>query len=224
MRILSLSMLILLTTISHTMIIKDPKIQPPKEGESVSQKIMPPYNPYSIYVPTKELLSKLPADRVMDIAASAYAASYYNKALYFYQNAVQIFPDQPRIVSWAMYEIGFIYFNKRQKTKALDYFDKVIQIDNAPTTAQSLARMMAARIRNEKEYKTFQKQDDIVFLEDKKARSILDKQIAREERATEKIQRQLAKERKRREKEERKALKQAEKEANQRAKEEAKKA
>ena len=94
----------------------------------------------------------------------------------------------------------------------MEYFDKVLQLNNAPSTVQNLARVMASRIRNKKEFDVLKKQEDVVFLADKKARSTLDKQIAKEEKTAEKLQRQLSKERKKREKEEKELLKKAKKE------------
>ncbi|MGL4676539.1 MAG: hypothetical protein ACRCWI_02585 [Brevinema sp.] len=197
---------------SYTMMIKDSKTSIPKQ-ESISSTydIVPPYNPYSLYVPSKEALQKLPPERVLDMGASAYSANFYKKSLYFYTNAAEIFIKDPKIIAWAMYEAGFIYANKRQYSHALTYFDQILNLRGAPTTVQNLARMMSARIRNRKEYKVVMKQEDLVFLADKKAQSLLDKQIAKEERVAEKTQRQMAKERKRREKEEKRLLKEAEK-------------
>ena len=212
-----------IATPSNAMIVKDPKIKPPKEGEVVDTEILPPYNPYSMYVPSKDILKQLPADRVLDIAATAYAANFLTKSIYFYTNAIEIFAKDTKTVAWANYEVGFIYFKKNKQKSALEYFDKVLQLNNAPTTVQNLARMMASRIRNEKEFKTLNKQEDVVFLADKKARSVLDKQIAKEEKTAEKLQRQLSKERKTREKEEIRLLKEAEKEKERLAKEEVKK-
>ena len=207
----------------NAMIVKDPKIKPPKEGEIANTEILPPYNPLSLYVPSKDILKQLPADRVLDIAATAYAANFLTKSIYFYTNAIDIFANDAKTVAWANYEVGFIYFKKKQRKLALEYLDKVLQLNNAPTTVQNLARMMSSRIRNEKEFDTLNKQEDVVFLADKKARSVLDKQIAKEEKTAEKLQRQLSKERKIREKEEIRLLKDAEKEKQRLAKEEAKK-
>lgn len=212
---LVLMIVTVLWTISDTysMIIKDPKIKPPKDEKVVSQEIMAPYKPYSLYVPSTNILAQLSPDRVLDLGATAYAANFPTKAIYFYTNAAVLFSENARIVAWANYETGFIYLNRRQKKKALEYFDKVIQMRNAPTTTQNLAKMMATRVRNEKEFKILQKQEDVLFLADQKAQSILNKQIAKEERIAEKSQRELTKERKRREKEEKRLLKEAEKKA-----------
>ena len=207
----------------NAMIVKDPKMKPPKEGEPASTEILPPYNPYSLYVPSKDVLKQLPVDRVLDIAATAYAANFLTKSIYFYTNAIDIFAKDAKTVAWANYEVGFIYFKKNQKKLALDHFDKVLQLKNAPAVVQNLARMMSSRIRNKKEFDTLKKQEDVLFLADKKARSVLDKQIAKEEKTAEKLQRELSKERKTREKEEIRILKEAEKEKQRLAKEEAKK-
>ena len=207
----------------NAMIVKDPKMKPPKEGEPVNTEILPPYNPYSLYVPSKDILKQLPVDRVLDIAATAYAANFLTKSIYFYTNAIDIFAKDAKTVAWANYEVGFIYFKKNQKKLALEHFDKVLQLKNAPAVVQNLARMMSSRIRNKKEFDTLKKQEDVLFLADKKARSVLDKQIAKEEKTAEKLQRQLSKERKVREKEELRLLKESEKEKKRLAKEEAKK-
>ena len=207
----------------NAMIVKDPKMKAPTEGEVANTEVLPPYNPYSLYVPSKDILKQLPVDRVLDIAATAYAANFLTKSIYFYTNAIDIFANDTKTVAWANYEVGFIYFKKNQRKLALEYFDKVLQLNNAPTTVQNLARMMASRVRNKKEFDTLNKQEDVIFLADKKARSVLDKQIAKEEKTAEKLQRQLSKERKTREKEERRLLKDAEKEKQRFAKEEAKK-
>ena len=196
----------------NAMIVKDPTIKPPKKGEVITKEILPPYNPYSLYVPSKNILKQLPTDRVLDIAAAAYAVNFLTKSIYFYTNAIEIFSNDIGTVAWATYETGFIYFQKKQLKLALEYFDKVLQLNNAPSTVQNLARVMASRIRNKKEFDVLKKQEDVVFLADKKARSTLDKQIAKEEKAAEKLQRQLSKERKKREKEEKKLLKKAKKE------------
>ncbi|MGL5956927.1 MAG: hypothetical protein ACRC0X_10100 [Brevinema sp.] len=197
---------------SHTMMVKDSKTLIPEQNIPLSTyDIMPPYNPYSIYVPSEEILRQLPADRVLDMGATAYSANFYNKSLYFYTNAIDIFANNPTAVAWASYEAGFIYFNRRKYNQALAYFDQILNLRGAPTTVQNLARMMTARIRNRKEYKTLIKQEDIVFLADKKAQSVLNKQISKEERVAEKIQREMTKERKRREKEEKRLLKETEK-------------
>ena len=212
MYIFNLLVLLFFTTTSHTMIIKDPKMEAPETEEKTSSyDIMPPYNPYSIYVPSKDILSQLSANRVMDMAASAYAINYSGKALYFYTNVIDIFKSDTAAVAWANYEAGFIHYNKNQDKKALEYFDAILQLKGAPTTTQSLAKMIANRIRNPKEFKVFKKQEDIIFLADRKAKSFLDKQIAREEKVAAKNQRALAKERKKREKEEQQAIKDAEK-------------
>ena len=207
----------------NAMIVKDPKMKPPKEGEPANTEILAPYNPYSLYVPSKDILKQLPVDRVLDIAATAYAANFLTKSIYFYTNAIDIFAKDAKTVAWANYEVGFIYFKKNQKKLALEYFDKVLQLKNAPVIVQNLARMMSSRIRNKKEFDTLKKQEDVLFLADKKARSVLDKQIAKEEKTAEKLQRELSKERKTREKEEIRILKEAEKEKQRLAKEEAKK-
>ena len=207
----------------NAMIVKDPKMKPPKEGEPANTEILPPYNPYSLYVPSKDVLKQLPVDRVLDIAATAYAANFLTKSIYFYTNAIDIFAKDAKTVAWANYEVGFIYFKKNQKKLALEHFDKVLQLKNAPAVVQNLARMMSSRIRNKKEFDTLKKQEDVLFLADKKARSVLDKQIAKEEKTAEKLQRELSKERKTREKEEIRILKEAEKEKQRLAKEEAKK-
>ena len=207
----------------NAMIVKDPKMKPPKEGEPANTEILPPYNPYSLYVPSKDVLEQLPVDRVLDIAATAYAANFLTKSIYFYTNAIDIFAKDAKTVAWANYEVGFIYFKKNQKKLALEHFDKVLQLKNAPAVVQNLARMMSSRIRNKKEFDTLKKQEDVLFLADKKARSVLDKQIAKEEKTAEKLQRELSKERKTREKEEIRILKEAEKEKQRLAKEEAKK-
>ena len=207
----------------NAMIVKDPKMKAPKEGVAANTEILPPYNPYSIYVPSKDILKQLPADRVLDIAATAYAANFLTKSIYFYTNAIEIFAKDAKTVAWANYEVGFVYFKKNQQKLALEYFDNVLQLNNAPATVQNLARMMSSRIRNKKEFNILRKQEDVVFLADKKARSVLDKQIAKEEKTAEKLQRQLSKERKIREKEEIRLLKDAEKEKQRLAKEEAKK-
>ncbi len=217
-----LLVLLLITLPLNAMIIKDPKVNIPEGTKAGSYDILPTYNPYSIYVPSRSTLEQLSATRVLDLGASAYAANFPKKAIYFYTNAIDIFSGDGATVAWATYETGFIYYNKRQYKKALEYFDKVDEVRGAPSTAQNLAKMMTARLRNQKEYNTLQKQEDVVFLADKKAQSVLDKQIAKEERNAEKLQRELAKERKRREKEEAKLLKDAEKAEKARLKEEAK--
>ncbi len=217
-----LLVLLLITLPLNAMIIKDPKVNIPEGAKAGSYDILPTYNPYSVHVPSKSVLSQLSATRVLDLGATAYAANFPKKALYFYTNAIDIFSSDGTTVAWATYEAGFIYYNKRQNKKALEYFDRVDEIRGAPSTVQNLAKMMSARLRNQKEYVTLVKQEDIVFLADKKAQSVLNKQIAKEERNAEKLQQELAKERKKREKEERRLQKEAEKAEKARLKEEAK--
>ncbi len=219
---IKLLVLLLIYMPVNAMIVKDPKIEIPESKKANSHDILPTYNPYSIYVPSKNVLSQLPADRVLDLGATAYTANFSKKAIYFYTNAIDIFSKDATTVAWATYETAFIYFNTRQNAKALEYFDRVLEVRGAPSTVQNLAKMMSNRIRNKKEFKTLQAQEDVVFLADKKAQSVLNKQITKEERNAEKRQRELAKERKKREKEEKRLQKEAEKAEKARQKEEAK--
>lgn len=170
-----------------------------------------PYNPFSLIMPAKELLVQMPVDRVLDMGASAYGHGFYGRALYFYTNVIELFPKDHTAVAWAHYETAYIYNKRFQREKALEHLDVILGMPQAPATVQALAQTLAIRIRNPKAYRVYLKQEDAVFLADKKAKSVLDKQIAKEEAAADKARRALQKERKKREKEERKALQAAQK-------------
>lgn len=219
---------LMLATPTFSLIVQDPTIKNPRNSKEVSNTnettfdIIPPYNAFSITVPSSELLAKVSSKRVMDMAATAYSHNFLTKSLYFYTNVIALFPKDTVAVAWANYEAGYIHFHRKQYEKAVKYFDAVLELRGTPTTVQNLSKQMAGRIRNEKEYKTLRKQEDVVFIADKKARALLDKQIAKEEREAEKLQRALSKERKKREKEEKRLLKEAEKAEKKRLKEEEK--
>ncbi|MGL4367592.1 MAG: hypothetical protein ACRCTQ_04870 [Brevinemataceae bacterium] len=223
MKVLLLAVIFLFFPVNaNSLIIKDPVLKPDKslpKGQSTNlsqDNYM--YNPLSIYVPTVEYLSHLSGKKVLDMGASTYAYSFKWKALYFYTNAINIFADDPEISSWAHYESGYIYFHRKQYHKALEFFDKILEIKGAPLAAQALAKFMGNRVRNIKDYKILIKQEDLLFLEDKRANALRDKQIAKEEKVADKLRRQLAKERKATEKKERlekkKQAKATEKEKN----------
>lgn len=197
--------------LSHAMIVKDPKIIVPEGQPFNVPDYLPIYNPYSLYVPSTNILIQLPPDRVLDMGAIAYANSFFQKSLYFYTNAVELFANDSRIVSSALYETAYIYYVKKQHKKALEILDKIIQIPGTPTAIQLLTKSLRNKIVNYKAYELFLKQEDVVFLEDKKAQAMQDRQIGREERAAAKRRRELVKERKAREKAEKKAAQEAEK-------------
>lgn len=192
---------------SYGMIIKDPKELPPQKQEEALYEVMPPYNPYSIYVPSTNILRQLPPDRILDMGASAYGISFFGRALYFYTNVIALFPKDIKSVAWATYETGFIYYRKYQYKKALEYFNKVLEMKSNPIATEALAKIMVNRLTHPKEYKIFLKQEDLIFLQDKKAKALLDKQIAKERNIAEKTRRAIAKERKKKEKAEQKRLK-----------------
>ncbi len=210
MKFAILSLVILIYSPLSAMIVKDSELKIPDAAETF--EIVPPYNPYSIYVPSSERLAMVSSTRVMDMGAAAYGSSFYNKAIYFYTNALAIFPDNMEVTAWANYELGYIYNLKRDYERSIEYFEKVLELRGAPVIAQNLSRMMLSRVQNRKEYRTYIKQEDIVFLAEKKAQSILNKQIEKEEEAARKRQRELSRERKRREKEEQRLMKELEKE------------
>lgn len=217
-----LGLLVLSITPLYSLILKDVKGEIPENGNPTTFDILPPYNAFALTVPSPAVLAQVTSKRVLDMAATAYSHHFLEKSLYFYTNVIALFPDDTIAIAWANYEAGFIYFNRRQYNTALDYFDDVLELRGAPTTVQNLSKQMAARIRNRKEFKALRKQEDLLFLADKKARQQLDKQIAKEEREAEKIQIALSKERRRREREEKQALKKAAKEEEKRRKAEEK--
>ncbi|MGL4393698.1 MAG: tetratricopeptide repeat protein [Brevinema sp.] len=197
--------------ISYTMIVKDPNLKLPAETTVTNyHENVPPYNPYSLFVPSSEFLKQLPSDRVLDMGAAAYGTSFYTKALYFYTNAIELFSDN-RVQALANYETAYIYFRKKKNDKAVEYFEKVIGTPGVNVALESLSKMMINRILNETAYKIYMKQEDLLFLEEKKAQKVLNTQIAKEERVAAARRRQLSKDRKAREKAERDALKAEEK-------------
>ncbi|MGL4561191.1 MAG: tetratricopeptide repeat protein [Brevinema sp.] len=202
----------ILTNTFFAMIVKDPKIQFPEDMPQTNiHDYLPTYNPFSLYVPSSNILKLLPPDRVLDMGAAAYAQSFFQKSIYFYTNAIALFADDNRIKAFALYETGYIYYKKKQYKKALEYFDQILAIKGLTTAIESLAKSMINKIVNHKAYNLYMKQEDLLFLEEKQTQRILDKQIAKEERIAEARRRQLAKERRVRERAEKKALKQAQK-------------
>jgi len=209
MRILFINfILFIIVNDSYTMIIKDPQEPSKEEKKILLYDVIPPYNPYSIYVPSTNILKQLSPDRILDMGASAYGLSFTTRAIYFYTNVIALFPNDTKSVAWATYESGYIYYRRRQYKKALEYFSKVLEMKGNPIATEALAKVMVNRLKNSKEYKIFLKQEDIIFLQDKKAKSILDKQISKERDIAEKARKVMAKGRKKREKEEARRIKQ----------------
>lgn len=190
--------------------------------EQIQQALVKPFNPYSVTLPKKEALAHMEASRVMDMGASCYANGFMFRAIYFYKAILELFPGDTESISWANYELAYIYKNLFRKGKALEHLDAVLSMSVPDPIAAQLAQALATRLRNPKEYRTYRKQEDILFVEEKKQRRLDMKQIAKEEAEIRKTQAVLNKENKRILKVERQAKKQADKEAKAAAKEQAK--
>lgn len=190
--------------------------------EQIQKAVAKPFNPYSVVLPKKEVLVRMEASRVMDMGASCYANGFMFRAIYFYKAVIELFPGDTESVSWANYELAYIYKNLFRKAKALEHLDTVLSMSVPDPIASQLAQALATRLRNPKEYRTYRRQEDVLFVEEKKQRRLDMKQIAKEEAEIRKTQSALDKENKRILKEERRAKKQADKEAKAAAKEQAK--
>jgi tetratricopeptide (TPR) repeat protein len=62
------------------------------------------------------------AKKILEIAAEKYVAYDYESAIYYYNKIIEIYPEDVESVSWAYYEIGFIFFVKHKYQMANDYF------------------------------------------------------------------------------------------------------
>ncbi|MGL5722288.1 MAG: hypothetical protein ACRCY4_07810 [Brevinema sp.] len=189
-----------------------------KKEAKIQAQLAKPFNPLSLILPKDEVLTRMNVSRVMDMGGTSYAQGFRGKALHFYNKVIQLFPNETEEVGWAHYEIAFIYQQTSwwgpSKKKALEHLDTLQGLTGADPVTLRLAQTLATRLNNPKEYRVYRKQEDVLFVQDKRQKRQEDKRIAQEEAAVAKIQAAQRKERRRIEKEEKKAAKEAAKANN----------
>ncbi len=92
-------------------------------------------------IPDEELKTYT-TKKLLEVAAERYVNNDYESAIYYYNKLIELFPEDNESVSWANYEIGFIYFVKKKYSLAITYFDKVLQIETLTHAPQILAANM----------------------------------------------------------------------------------
>lgn len=68
--------------------------------------------------------------KLLELGAGRYVVYDYWRADYYYNKLIELYPTNESIArAWATYEIGYIYYKKKEKEKAIEYFTKVLQIN-----------------------------------------------------------------------------------------------
>ena len=80
--------------------------------------------------------------KIMEIAADSYGNYNYADARYYYQQILELFPDDPDLTAWAHYEIGYTYFQDQDFKNAATEFEKVMTISSKSPAPQLLAKKM----------------------------------------------------------------------------------
>ncbi|MGL5254701.1 MAG: hypothetical protein ACRC9L_06900 [Brevinema sp.] len=182
-----------------------------KREAKIQAQLSKPFNPLALTLPKDEILRLMNVSRLMDMGGTSYAQGFNRKAIYFYNKVIELFSSEIEEVAWAHYEIAFIYQQSAwwpaHKRKALYHLDKTLGLTGADPVTARLAQTLRTRLNNPKEYRVYRKQEDVLFVQDKRQKRLEDKRIAQEEALAAKVQAAQRKERRRAEKEQRKAAK-----------------
>jgi outer membrane protein assembly factor BamD (BamD/ComL family) len=94
----------------------------------------------------KQDIATLPANILMDKAAERYSTYDYQGALAYYEAVLKYHPDKTEEVSWARYEIGYIYYLQKKHSLARQYFEDAYNTQGAPTSVLILSEMMLKKL------------------------------------------------------------------------------
>lgn len=103
-----------------------------------------------VYI-SDEVLHTYSSKQLLETAAQRYVNGDYAGAKYYYNKIIEFYPEDPEYVSWANYEIGYIFYVEHKYQQANEYFDKTIQIETVSHAPQILAANMKKLIVEEHE-------------------------------------------------------------------------
>jgi tetratricopeptide (TPR) repeat protein len=86
------------------------------------------------------------------LAQNEYDNDRYENAIGVYQAIIENYPDNPKALVWAYYEVGYCYWMLEEYERAELYFRKVLNEFQEPA-AKTLAGQMLEKIESEREKK-----------------------------------------------------------------------
>ena len=86
-------------------------------------------------------LENLTSQRLLELGADRYVNYDYDGATYYYENLIELFPEDHINVAWARYELGYINYQRKRPQQAIEYFTRVLQtpVDDMPGVTGSQA-------------------------------------------------------------------------------------